>query len=133
MSDDAGGLVGPGEEPEHQALVRFDRASGALVMQRVRTLKVWPLYAHYIEGRVKQFECRADDREPPFAVGDVLRLREWSAEPVTLGFDCCAGVFDFPAGYSGREWFREVTYIARGGVVPPGFCIMSIIPIDHLP
>ena len=75
-------------------------------------LKTWPeFFAAVIDGR-KTFEVRrTDDRR--FAVGDVLRLREWD-----------------PAGgaYTGRETTRRVSYIVEG---PPflsaGLAVLGIV------
>lgn len=45
---------------------------------RVHVLKIeGPFYADVISGR-KRFEARSDDRH--FQIGDVLRLREWTAD-----------------------------------------------------
>lgn len=82
-------------------------------------LRVWPRYFDALLSGVKSFEFRKDDREPRFAVGDVLQLREWRPPFINHGV------------YSGRECFRRVTYVARGGVVPEGFCVMSIEPVSR--
>ncbi len=90
-------------------------ASGTPAATRpTHELKVWRMYFEELNSGVKSFEYRKDDRTPRFEVGDVLRLREWGG----YGMD-----------YSGRECFRRVTYIARGGpIIPEGFCIMSLVP-----
>ncbi len=67
---------------------------------------------------MKSFEFRRDDRVPAYAVGDTLRLREYDG-----------GRFGTTHDYTGREVLRSVTYVARGGVVPDGYCIMSIVPV----
>jgi len=72
-------------------------------------LKVWPEYGAALTDLTKSFEYRVDDRR--FAVGDVLHLREWNY-----------------GSYTGKEWHRRITYIARGGLIPSGFCVMSIVP-----
>lgn len=77
-------------------------------------LKVWAMYGDGLDSGEKTFEFRRDDREPRFAPGDVLHLREW---------DQARGV------YLSREWHRRVTYTARNGIVPEGYCVMSIVPV----
>ena len=64
-------------------------------------LKVLPKFFACLVDGSKTFEARRDDRG--FAVGNRLRLREWS--PID--------------GYSGRELTRTVSYILNG----PGFGI----------
>lgn len=83
-------------------------------------LKVWPQYFPALRDGVKSFEFRKDDREPRFAVGDVLRLREW--DPQRFGVN--------GRDYTGREVLRRVTYVARDGVIPEGYCVMAIEPIE---
>jgi hypothetical protein len=56
----------------------------------------------------KLFEVRIDDRNPPFAVGDVLQLREYGE--IAIG-----GV-----GYTGKEVHRRVTYVLRHDDLPAG-------------
>jgi len=77
-------------------------------------LKTWPMYFRPLMSGEKAFEFRADDRTPRFEVGDRLRLREWGGATMD---------------YSGRDCWREVTYVARGGVIPEGFCVMSVVPV----
>lgn len=81
----------------------------------IRWLKVWPQYFDALVSGEKTFEFRRDDREPPYAVGDALVLREYNPE----GGDFC---------YTGRRIQRYVTYVARGGVIPEGYCVMSVVP-----
>lgn len=81
-------------------------------------LKVWPQYFDALTDGTKSFEFRRDDREPAFAVGHVLNLREWQEEDRHA-----------TAGYTSRSCERYVTYVARGGVIPAGFCVMSIVPL----
>jgi hypothetical protein len=78
---------------------------------RTHELKTWPSYFGALERGEKTFEFRKDDRS--FEVGDVLRLLEYDE-----------------MGYTGREVLRRVTYVARGGVIPIGFCAMSVLPIS---
>ena len=77
-------------------------------------LKIWPRYYKDVLSGAKTFEYRKDDRDPPYRLGDLLVLQEWSPEE---------------QGYSGESVTVTVTYIVRGdidGIVPPGFCIMGI-------
>jgi hypothetical protein len=84
-------------------------------------LKVWPEYFDALVGGDKTFEFRKDDREPRFAAGDVLRLREWAPEPMP------PEGFDRSGSYTGRELFRRVRYVARSSpLIPDGFCCMSL-------
>lgn len=54
-----------------------------------------------------------DDRD--FQTGDVLVLYEF--DPVTSEF-------------TGKATSQNVTYVARGGLIPDGFCVMSITPTE---
>lgn len=84
-------------------------------------LKVWPQYFPALRDGLKSSEFRKDDRQPRFAVGDVLRLREWNPERFAVD----------GREYTGREVERRVTYVARGGVIPEGFCVMSLEEIPR--
>lgn len=84
-------------------------------------LKTWPPHFADVLADRKTFEARRDDRG--FKVGDVLRLREWQPRD------------DHPEGgwHTGRECWREVTYVTRGRDqdmrslgLPASMCIMSI-------
>lgn len=83
---------------------------------REHELKTWPEpFQAVLDGR-KRFEVRKDDRG--FAVGDLLRLKEW--EPSD---------HHWPYGrYTGRETLVRVTYLLPGGRfgIPEHHCIMSI-------
>jgi hypothetical protein len=87
---------------------------------RRRTLKVYPEYFDALESGEKSFEFRKDDREPRYAVGDTLVLREW---------DPMVDRDEFMGDFTGRECLRRVTYVARGRFIPEGFCVMSIVPL----
>ena len=80
----------------------------------VHDLKCEPPYFEAIIDGSKRFELRRNNRH--FAPGDVLRLREWG-----------------PEGYTGREQSVRVLLCMYGperfGLVP-GFCAMSIEPMD---
>lgn len=75
-------------------------------------LKIWPAYFKDVRSGKKTWELRRDDRQ--FSEGDTLVLMEW--DPV-------------PKEYTGEVERRRVTYVARGGAIPDGFCCMSIEPI----
>lgn len=75
----------------------------------VHDLKTWPQYFEAVESGVKTFELRKDDR--PFAEGDILLLREFDPEGEK---------------YTGRYVYTLVTYLARGGAIPRGYCVMAI-------
>lgn len=74
-------------------------------------LKTWPQYYYRVFDGQKNFEVRKDDRN--FEIGDVLKLREWDPET---------------KDYTGRELFRRVTYILRGGSfgIEKGYVVMGI-------
>jgi hypothetical protein len=74
----------------------------------IHELKTWAVYFREMEHGRKTFEYRKDDRN--YQVGDTLVLHETSDDL-----------------YTGRKLVREVIYIARGGFIPEGYCIMSII------
>lgn len=78
---------------------------------KAHELKCWPEYFREVQSCVKTFEYRKDDRG--VSVGDLLWLREYDPQQ---------------DHYSGRVAPRRVTYIARGGLIPEGFCVMSIVP-----
>lgn len=74
-------------------------------------LKTWSEpFTAILDGR-KRFELRKQDRD--FRVGDHLRLREYDPSSGT---------------YTGRETWRVVTYMIRGGEwgLPLDLCIMGI-------
>lgn len=89
----------------------MDIAVGRAMRAVTHELKVWPQYGDALQSGLKTFEFRRDDRTPGFEVGDVLRLREW--RPTGRGDEHTE-----EWGYSGREWMRRVTYVARGGLIP---------------
>jgi len=67
-------------------------------------------FAALLDGS-KPFEFRCDDREPPFAVGDILWLQEW--DPAT-------------GEHTGRYQRRVVSYILRGAFgVPDGYAVLG--------
>ena len=77
----------------------------------IHTLKTWPQYFETVQTGQKMFEFRKADRQ--FKTGDILVLQEWDPDKKE---------------YSGRECYREVTYIFTEGFgLPEGFCIMSLI------
>jgi hypothetical protein len=75
-------------------------------------LKTWPEPFGAVRSRRKTHEIRRCDR--PFAVGDVLRLREW--DPTT-------------ESYTGEETTCLVTHLSAGGTwgLPVDLCVMSIV------
>lgn len=87
---------------------------------REHDLKTWPEpFAAVVQG-FKGFEVRKDDRG--FAVGDMLKLREWDPSPAPWG----------PRGHTGK-WIRcTVTYIARGWGLPSDMVVMSLGDFEAL-
>jgi ParB family transcriptional regulator, chromosome partitioning protein len=76
-------------------------------------LKTHPAPFQAIMEGAKTFELRVDDRDPPFAVGDRLHLREW--DPAT-------------GEYTGYAVGADVSYLLRGPAfgLPGGYVIMSL-------
>lgn len=108
----------------------------------VHDLKTWPAYYEAIVAGLKPWEYRKADR--PYAVGDVLRLREWNPEAYDEAWrneerllvgnpvshrDVWEAAHDraIAEAYTGRVCGRRVTYIAQGGLIPPGYVVMSIV------
>jgi hypothetical protein len=82
----------------------------------IHELKTWPdPFAAVLDG-TKTHEIRVADR--PYAVGDVLHLREWGTDDWRR----------MDHAYTGRECRVEVTYLSSGGSwgIPVGLCVMSI-------
>ncbi len=76
-------------------------------------LKCWPPYFEEVRSGVKPFEVRKADR--PYAVGDVLLLREWRPDW---------------KDYTGRVIRRRVSYILPGGSfgIEDGYVVMGLAP-----
>lgn len=77
----------------------------------IHDLKTWPRPFEAVLHGTKTHEIRKADR--PFAVGDVLMLREWDPET---------------RQYTGRTLLADVTYLSEGGTwgLPADLCVMSI-------
>lgn len=90
-------------------------------------LKVVQPFYNALKQGIKNFEVRRDDREPAFAVGDVLRLREW--EGFWGGSEVDEHGLRRDGGYTGADVRRCVTYILRHvdfpEGVPEGWCILG--------
>jgi hypothetical protein len=83
---------------------------------KVHTLKAHPEpFAAQLDGR-KPYEIRVNDRN--YQVGDVLRLQEWDPS------------FVDKYRYTGREAWRVVTYMTKGGEwgLPPNLCVLGTRP-----
>jgi hypothetical protein len=97
-------------------------------------LKTWPEYFEALADGSKQFEIRRDDRTPAFAVGDVLRLREWRSQWTDMPADVRCEHPEYV--YTGRECWRRVTYVLRGveatrDWLQPGYCIMGLEDVEQ--
>jgi ASC-1-like (ASCH) protein len=85
-------------------------------------LKTWPEpFRALWEGR-KTAEFRRDDREPRYAVGDRLHLKEWIPD----GFFGQSG--EVKAFFTGRMIAARVTDVRRESAfgIPPGFAMLSL-------
>lgn len=92
-------------------------AQDDVTVEREHDLKVWPEFFSALLDGSKPFEVRRDDRG--FAVGDVLRLREWDPPIPDWGVK---------GGYTGRECRRRVSYVLDDPDfgVSPGFVVMGL-------
>lgn len=97
----------------------------------VHALKCWPDDFDAIVRGEKTHEARFDDRG--FAVGDTLRLREWTPdEPYSC--DWLASEHGLTGTYTGRDHDVTVTHITRGQYgLPENLAVMSIrrAPIEN--
>jgi hypothetical protein len=83
-------------------------------------LKTWPQFFNAVWSGEKKFEIRADDKDPPYAVGQCLALDEF--DPDTQQ-------------YTGRWFVVRVTYLLRGPSpfgLPAGVVVMAIDVISEL-
>lgn len=86
----------------------------------IHQLKTWTGEFEAVRDGRKTHEVRVNDR--PFAVGDMVVLREW----IPAGKDLTKGAGKFTE----RAVLRHITYITPGGAwgLPPNICILSIQP-----
>lgn len=85
----------------------------------VHRLKTWPVHFGPVKEDRKRAELRKDDRD--FKVGDILVLEEY--DPDLLVYTCDKGDPD-------GTCHRLVTHALRGGLVPEGYVLLSIAPMD---
>ena len=97
--------------------------AAALAGRTVHDLKCWPEDFAAVERGDKTHEARRDDRG--FAVGHVLRLREWRPDdPAACQGDATTRI---PGKFTGRTLDVLVTHITRGQYgLPPDLAIMSV-------
>ena len=90
------------------------------------TLKTWPAHFADLWSGAKTAELRRDDRA--FAVGDVLRLREWCPDLYADARD--DGSTDAEAdrfAASGRAILARVTHVLRGAPwLAEGYAMLSL-------
>ena len=79
----------------------------------VHVLKCDEGYFEDVRQGAKEFEVRADDRDPPFTGGDVVAL-----------------VHTDPGPSYGAVLIRRIGYLARGERIPPGFCVFALRPME---
>ena len=89
-------------------------------------LKIWPAPFEAVVDRSKRHEIRRADR--PFAVGDVLVLREWEPEREWTGDGHRLMPQTDYNGYTGRWVQVRVTYVTQPGTwgLPADLCVMTI-------
>lgn len=83
-------------------------------------LKTWPEFFNAVASGEKTFELRADDKTPPYSVGQYLALDEF--DPATQQ-------------YTGRWIVVRVTYLLRGPSqfgLPEGIVVMAIDRVSEL-
>jgi len=100
-------------------------------MAETHQLKTWPEYFERVASGDKPFEYRQADR--PFAVGDLLHLREYVKYPVLMPKDQAPDDVELDVNeegmacghWTGRELFKQVTYIYP---IPPAkkFVVMGL-------
>lgn len=78
---------------------------------KIHDCKILPEHFENVLAGLKPFKIMAVDRDPPYAFGDELMLREW-----TVG------------GYTGRGIIVDVLIVLRGEYCKPGYCVMGIAP-----
>ena len=78
-------------------------------MSSLHKLKTWPEYFREVVSGRKPWEFRKDDRG--YQEGDIVQLEEW--DPKT-------------EEYTGTWIYCRIAYIARGGVIPEGYCIFTL-------
>ena len=77
----------------------------------IHELKTWPEPFEAMVSGAKNYEIRKNDR--PFALGDMLWLREWDPETQE---------------YTGHSIHRRITYITHPGEwgLPVDVCVLSL-------
>ena len=90
------------------------------MMKQIHELKTYSDFFRAVERGEKTFEVRKNDRN--YAVGDVLRLRDYDPNTET---------------YSGDELRVHISYILHGGQfgIEDGYCVMGLrrgIPLREL-
>jgi ASC-1-like (ASCH) protein len=85
----------------------------------IHTLKSWTGEFEAVRDGRKTHEVRVQDR--PFAVGDMVILREWIPVPASTVKE---------GKYTERRVLRHITYITPGGAwgLPDKICVLSIQP-----
>lgn len=78
-------------------------------------LKIWPEHFRAVVSGHKRSELRVDDRSPAFDRGDTIGLEEY--DPIVHSL-------------TGSSTLVRVTHVNRGGVVPQGLAMLSIIGLQ---
>lgn len=92
----------------------------------IHDLKCWPEPFKALLSGAKRHEIRVNDR--PYAVGDILHLREWVPKDQEAAVYEAGGGWNDTTKYTGRTIDVEVTYMTKGGEwgLPDSLCVMSI-------
>ena len=80
-------------------------------LPKTHFLKTWPQYFRAVRDGRKPFELRRDDRD--FQSGDTVHLEEWDPDANRQ---------------TGEFLTRHIGYLARGGVIPAGYCVFALEP-----
>jgi hypothetical protein len=95
-------------------------------MMATHELKTWPEPFEAIWTGAKRAEFRKDDREPRYAVGDWLHLKEWNPHPT---------MFRETGFYTGRMVAARITDIRRESFfgIPAGYAMLSLGEMTRYP
>ena len=96
---------------------------------QMHEVKSHPEAFQAMRSRQKLADFRRDDRDPPYAVGDYLFVREWDPEKA----DAPPPVGDGADGYTDSHEIMRIMHKTEGGTfgIPDDYCMLSLWPM-HL-